>query len=136
MIQHIYDSHYDGADRARDFVLQWEALQGHIDEERYRDILSRLQYQAGEAVVWRDTICNWIYRFRASRTITGESRFLRQEQRLVAILLDIALRNWRSSVNVYASGGNKVSPDSPWLAQEVSQAFGKCPDLEGVYVDD
>ena len=31
-------------------------------------------------------------------------------KRLVAILLDIALRNWRSSVNVYASGGNKVPP--------------------------
>jgi alpha-glucuronidase len=21
-----------------------------------------LQYQAGEAIVWRDAICNWIYR--------------------------------------------------------------------------
>jgi alpha-glucuronidase len=62
VIQHIYDSHYDGADRARDFVSQWMKLERHVDDERYRDILSRLQYQAGEAVVWRDTICNWIYR--------------------------------------------------------------------------
>jgi alpha-glucuronidase len=62
VIQHVYDSHYDGADRARDLVSQWMKLEGHVDEERYRDILSRLQYQAGEAVVWRDTICNWIYR--------------------------------------------------------------------------
>jgi alpha-glucuronidase len=62
VIQHIYDSHYDGANHARDFVPQWKALAGHIDEERYRDILTRLQYQAGEAVVWRDTIGNWIYR--------------------------------------------------------------------------
>src|SRR4029077_2020753 len=28
VIQHIYDSHYDGADRARDFVSQWNALAG------------------------------------------------------------------------------------------------------------
>ena len=62
VIQHIYDSHYDGADRARDFVSQWKTLEGHMDEERYRDILTRLQYQAGEAVVWRDAICGWIYR--------------------------------------------------------------------------
>ena len=62
VIQHVYDSHYDGADRARDLVSQWMKLAGHVDDERYRDILSRLQYQAGEAVVWRDTICNWIYR--------------------------------------------------------------------------
>jgi alpha-glucuronidase len=58
--QHIYDSHYDGAESARDFIAQWQALEGHVDEERYRDILKRLQYQAGEAVVWRNTICAWI----------------------------------------------------------------------------
>jgi alpha-glucuronidase len=62
VIQHVYDSHYEGADRARDFVSQWMKLERHVDDERYRDILSRLQYQAGEAVVWRDAICNWIYR--------------------------------------------------------------------------
>jgi len=62
VIQHVYDSHYDGAEQAQSFVRQWQALQGHIDEERYRDVLSRLQYQAGEAAVWRDTIYNWIYR--------------------------------------------------------------------------
>jgi len=62
VIQHIYDSHYDGADRARDFILQWKLLEGQIDEERYRDILARLEYQAAEAVVWRDSISSWIYR--------------------------------------------------------------------------
>jgi alpha-glucuronidase len=61
VIQHIYDSHYDGAEAARAFVTQWKAVEGHINEERYRDILARFQYQAEEAVVWRDTICNWIY---------------------------------------------------------------------------
>ncbi len=62
VIQHIYDSHYNGAERARDSVSQWKALEGHIDAERYRDILARLQYQAGEAEVWRDAICKWIHR--------------------------------------------------------------------------
>ncbi len=62
VIQHVYDSHYDGADRARDFIAQWKTLEGHIDDDRYRDILARFQYQAGEAIVWRDAICNWIYR--------------------------------------------------------------------------
>jgi alpha-glucuronidase len=62
VIQHVYDSHYDGADRARDFITQWKTLAGHVDDERYGDILTRLEYQAGQAIVWRDTICNWIYR--------------------------------------------------------------------------
>jgi alpha-glucuronidase len=61
VIQHIYDSHYEGAERARDFVSQWKALEGHVDEDRYNDILARFQYQAGEAVVWRDAVCAWIY---------------------------------------------------------------------------
>jgi alpha-glucuronidase len=62
VVQHIYDSHYDGADRARDFVSQWNAMEGHIDAERYRDILTRLEDQVVEAIVWRDSICGWIYR--------------------------------------------------------------------------
>jgi len=62
VVQHIYDSHYEGAERARDFVSRWKTLAGRVDEDRYRDILARLEYQAGEAVVWRDAICNWIYR--------------------------------------------------------------------------
>lgn len=61
VIQHIYDSHYDGAERAQDFVSQWAKLQGHIDQDRYREVLAMLQYQAGEAIVWRDAICQWIY---------------------------------------------------------------------------
>jgi len=62
VVQHIYDSHYDGADRARDFISQWKAIEGHVDEERYRDVLARLEYQAATAVAWRNTICNWIYK--------------------------------------------------------------------------
>jgi alpha-glucuronidase len=62
VIQHVYDSHYEGADQARAFIAQWKNLEGRIDGERYRDILARFEFQAGEAVRWRDTICQWIYR--------------------------------------------------------------------------
>jgi alpha-glucuronidase len=62
VVQYIYDSHYDGAERARDFVEQWKTLSGHVDDERYSAVLAMLQYQAQEAIVWRNTICNWIYK--------------------------------------------------------------------------
>ena len=62
VIQHIYDSHYDGAQQAHDFILRWKQLAGHMDEDRYRDILMRFEFQAGEAVKWRDVICDWAYR--------------------------------------------------------------------------
>jgi alpha-glucuronidase len=62
VIQHIYDSHYEGAEQAENFVLQWQALERYVDEDRYAAILARFKYQAGHAIVWRDAICNWLYR--------------------------------------------------------------------------
>ena len=62
VIQYIYDSHYEGAERAHDFIAQWQTLAGHMEDARYRDILARFEFQAGEAVRWRDVICAWAYR--------------------------------------------------------------------------
>jgi alpha-glucuronidase len=62
VIQHIYDSHYAGAEAAANFVQQWESLKGRVDDERYAEVLKRLEYQAGHAIVWRDAVCNWFFR--------------------------------------------------------------------------
>jgi alpha-glucuronidase len=59
VIQHIYDSHYQGAEQAADFVRRWRRLERLIDRERYSAVLARLEYQAGHAIVWRDAINNW-----------------------------------------------------------------------------
>lgn len=61
VIQHIYDSHSQGAKQAAQLAAQWKTLQGQIDDLRYAEVLAMLEYQAREAVVWRDTICNWIH---------------------------------------------------------------------------
>ena len=62
VIQYIYDSHYQGAERAQQYVKEWESLRGHVDPERYQDILAHFEYQAGHAIVWRDAICDWFFR--------------------------------------------------------------------------
>jgi len=62
VIQFFYNSHYEGAQQAEQYVTQWQGLRGLIDDKRYREILARLEYQAGHALVWRDAICNWLYR--------------------------------------------------------------------------
>ena len=62
VIQHVYDSHYEGAQRAQELVRQWTSLEGRVDEERYSATLARLEYQAGHAIVWRDDICKWFHR--------------------------------------------------------------------------
>jgi len=56
VIQHIYDTHYRGAEDAERFVRQWKSLRGRIDEPRYLEVLARLEYQAGYAQVWRDAV--------------------------------------------------------------------------------
>ncbi|HYL86853.1 MAG TPA: alpha-glucuronidase family glycosyl hydrolase [Candidatus Angelobacter sp.] len=63
VIQHIYDAHYEGVERVREFVRMWESLQGLLpDDELYAFVLKRLQYQVGHAIVWRDAVCNWFLR--------------------------------------------------------------------------
>jgi alpha-glucuronidase len=59
VIQHIYDSHYDGAAQAAQFVDEWAALKGRIDQKLYEDVRERLEYQAGYAIVWRDAIVQY-----------------------------------------------------------------------------
>ena len=59
VIQYIYDSHYEGADAVAGYARQWKALKGLVDERRYNEILTQLQYQAGQAIVWRDAVNTW-----------------------------------------------------------------------------
>jgi alpha-glucuronidase len=63
VIQHIYDSHYEGAERVHQFVKMWESIRNLVgDDERYKFVLARLKYQEGHAIVWRDAVCNWFLR--------------------------------------------------------------------------
>jgi alpha-glucuronidase len=62
VIQHIYDSHYEGADSAAGYVRDWKSLAGRVDEQRYGEILASLQYQAGAAELWRDSVAGWFYK--------------------------------------------------------------------------
>ena len=59
VIQYIYDSHYEGADAVAGYARQWKLLAGRVDEQRYHEVLAQLEYQAGQAVVWRDAVNTW-----------------------------------------------------------------------------
>jgi alpha-glucuronidase len=62
VIQHIYDSHFEGAEQANKLVDAWRGLQGRIDGERYASVLSRLQEQAEHAKEWRDVVNSYFWR--------------------------------------------------------------------------
>jgi len=59
VIQYLYDSHYEGAEAVKNYVHEWRTLQGKIDEQRFEEVLTQLEYQAGQAEVWRDAVVNW-----------------------------------------------------------------------------
>jgi alpha-glucuronidase len=62
VIQTIYDDHYIGAQEAASLAREWETLDGLIDPATYKATLQMLEYQAGEAIVWRDAIDRWFFK--------------------------------------------------------------------------
>jgi alpha-glucuronidase len=73
VIQHIYDSHYEGAAQAADFVTRWRSLESTIDRERFAAVLDRLEFQAGHAIVWRDAVVSWFLRASAIADAKGRA---------------------------------------------------------------
>jgi alpha-glucuronidase len=120
VIQHIYDSHYQGAEDAEQFVGQWKSLKGHIDDERYAATLARLEYQAGYAIVWRDAICNWF--LRTSGIADTKSRVGNYPDRVEAEAMQ--LRGYEPvdvTPQETASGGKAIQ--CPSSAQKCTAAF-------------
>ena len=62
VIQYLYDSHYEGVDAVGGYVRDWSALKGLVDDQRFEEIRAQLQYQAGQAIVWRDAVTRWFHR--------------------------------------------------------------------------
>ena len=87
VIQTIYDSHYDGAERAANFASMWSSLKGHIDDERYEEILNQLKYQAGHAIVWRDAINDWFQNI--SGVPDGKGRVGHHPERVEAEVMEL-----------------------------------------------
>ncbi len=62
VIQHIYDTHFAGAERAEELVTLWSSLQGNLREDLYVQVEERLRGQAAHAKEWRDQINTYFFR--------------------------------------------------------------------------
>ena len=62
VIQYIYDTHYRGAKAAAEQVPAWETLHGKVPDAIYYEMLKRLKFQEGHAIVWRDAITRYFAR--------------------------------------------------------------------------
>ncbi|NJP39715.1 alpha-glucuronidase [Oscillospiraceae bacterium HV4-5-C5C] len=62
VIQHIYDSHFDGAAAAETYLETWRSLQSELDPELYERVEHRLEQQVANAREWRDQINSYFWR--------------------------------------------------------------------------
>lgn len=62
VIQHIYDTHFEGAERAAHLRDTWVSLHEQLNERVYEQVLARLEHQAEHAKEWRDRINTYFYR--------------------------------------------------------------------------
>ncbi|MBP1962233.1 alpha-glucuronidase family glycosyl hydrolase [Paenibacillus aceris] len=62
VIQHIYNTHFEGVERAEQLVARWASLEGSVGELVHKHVGERLAEQAGHAKEWRDMINTYFFR--------------------------------------------------------------------------
>jgi alpha-glucuronidase len=62
VVQHIYDSHFDGAAGARRLLEMWLSLAGQVGQARFENVRHRLELQVANASEWRDVVNTYFAR--------------------------------------------------------------------------
>lgn len=71
VIEHLYDSHFEGLEDVHGQAETWDGLERWVDEQRHAAVAERFVAHIAHATLWRDTIV--AYFFKLSR-ILGEDR--------------------------------------------------------------
>lgn len=62
LLQHIYDTHFEGVEDVEEMIKLWSSLKGRIPEDIYANVEERLQRQLYNAKEWCDQINSYFYR--------------------------------------------------------------------------
>lgn len=62
LIQHIYDTHFEGVEDVEKMIGIWEGIRGKIPEEIFCRVKERLNHQREHAEEWRDQVNTYFYR--------------------------------------------------------------------------
>lgn len=62
LIQHIYDTHFEGVEEVEDMIRALHTLQEQLPEEVYLRVSARFALQLESAIEWRDRINTYFYR--------------------------------------------------------------------------
>lgn len=62
LIQHIYDSHFEGEAEAEQLFETWKSLEGKVSSEVFENVSHRFELQIYNAKEWRDQVNSYFYR--------------------------------------------------------------------------
>lgn len=62
LIQHIYDSHFEGVEEVEKMLDLWRTIQDEVDPMVYDRVMQRMDDQLEHSKEWRDVICSYFYR--------------------------------------------------------------------------
>ena len=62
LIQHIYDTHFEGVEEVQEMQRQWAGLEHKIPDRAFQCVAERLERQLQNAKEWRDRINTYFYR--------------------------------------------------------------------------
>ena len=62
VIQHIYDTHFDGVKMVDEMVERFSVLRGKIPDKAFERMMERFTHQKEHAREWRDQINAYFYR--------------------------------------------------------------------------
>lgn len=74
VIQHIYDTHFEGVDAVRGFQRDWEGLRHLVDADRHADVAATFEAHLDHAITWRDAIVSFY--FELSRVLDERREWL------------------------------------------------------------
>ncbi len=62
LIQHIYDTHFEGVEEVEDMIEKWKGLKELLAEDVYERVSMRFSMQLSNAKEWRDRVNTYFYR--------------------------------------------------------------------------
>lgn len=62
VIQHIYDTHFEGVEEVEEMVRLWKSLAGKVEQAVFENVAERFEMQLYNAREWRDQVNTYFYR--------------------------------------------------------------------------
>ncbi|CUH91818.1 alpha-glucuronidase family glycosyl hydrolase [Herbinix luporum] len=75
LIQHIYDTHFEGVEEVEKMIEGWKELKGLIPDDVHDRVSARFNMQLENAIEWRDRVNTYFYRKSGVKDEKGRKIF-------------------------------------------------------------